>query len=318
MAPPPYRGAVTSTLNPVQQAVLGALRVPEGWEPLEEGLADAAEARLEAALEPLLGRFSSDDPLRINKHALATVLGCEAFHAEQQRQPFAWNINTVRGTIIHKAVELHLNWRGETVPGEAVDAAITAIAENPRESASEFIDQLTPAELAELRGAVLAAVTSYIDSFPPLEPRWRPVVEYPARAELLDGQVVLNARMDLVIGHPGRKVIIDLKSGRLTQVHREDLRFYALIETLRTRQAPRLLASFSLDASRLDPEAVDAGVLEAAARRAAAGIVAAAELRLGDREPVVRPGVQCRWCPLSDRCDEGQRHLRALDGDEED
>ena len=53
---------------------------------------------------------------------------------------------------------------------------------------------------------------------------------------------------------------IDLKTGRITPTHRDDLRFYALIETLRSRQAPRRLASYSLDAARLDDEDVTEGV----------------------------------------------------------
>lgn len=305
-------------LNPIQFEVLSTLRVPEDWRPLDPGVVAAVETLLVETLAPLRGRFTAENPLRINKNGLSTVHGCEKFHVEQKRQPFAWNVNTVRGTIVHKAVELLLNWRGPVTPADVVDEAIASIADNPRESASDFLDQLPAAQMAELRGAVMSAVTNFVDCFPPLKRQWRPLVEYSVLYDLFDKSVQFNTRMDLVIGQPGRRVLIDLKTGRVTPTHRDDLRYYALIETLRTRQAPRLLASYSLDSARLDEEEVSEGVLQAAVRRTAAGAIAIAELQLKSREPRVRPGMQCRWCPVAGECAEGQRHLREIAGGEDD
>jgi len=305
-------------LNPIQFEVLSTLRVPEDWRPLDPGVVAAVETLLVETLAPLRGRFTAENPLRINKNGLSTVHGCEKFHVEQKRQPFAWNVNTVRGTIVHKAVELLLNWRGPVTPADVVDEAIASIADNPRESASDFLDQLPAAQMAELRGAVMSAVTNFVDCFPPLKRQWRPLVEYSVLYDLFDKSVQFNTRMDLVIGQPGRRVLIDLKTGRVTPTHRDDLRYYALIETLRTRQAPRLLASYALDSARLDEEEVSEGVLQAAVRRTAAGAIAIAELQLKSREPRVRPGMQCRWCPVAGECAEGQRHLREMAGGEDD
>jgi hypothetical protein len=234
----------------------------------------------------------------VNKHHIATVHGCEKYHVLNRQAQFAWNINTVRGTIAHKGIELLLNWRGPIIPSEIVDAAITSVAENPRESASDFIISLPAHELAELRGAVVGAVSNFLECFPPVKPQWR--------------------RMDLVLGGPGRKVIIDLKTGRLTPTHRDDLRFYALIETLRSRQAPRRLASYSLDSARLDDEDVTEGLLQSAVRRTAHGTLLIADLVLKTREPDVRPGFQCRWCPANESCDVGAQFLRQLAGEDEE
>ncbi|MEY4010827.1 MAG: hypothetical protein RLZZ93_1520 [Actinomycetota bacterium] len=300
-------------LNPIQFEVLSTLRVPEDWRPLDPGVVAAVETLLVETLAPLRGMFTAENPLRINKNGLSTVHGCEKFHVEQK-----WNVNTVRGTIVHKAVELLLNWRGPVTPADVVDEAIASIADNPRESASDFLDQLPAAQMAELRGAVMSAVTNFVDCFPPLKRQWRPLVEYSVLYDLFDKSVQFNTRMDLVIGQPGRRVLIDLKTGRVTPTHRDDLRYYALIETLRTRQAPRLLASYSLDSARLDEEEVSEGVLQAAVRRTAAGAIAIAELQLKSREPRVRPGMQCRWCPMAGECAEGQRHLREMAGGEDD
>ena len=75
-----------------------------------------------------------------------------------------------------------------------------------------------------------------------------------ACAGRVDGPIVLSGKVDLTIGRPAgaesRKVIIDLKTGWAAPKHREDLRFYALVETLRTQVPPRKLASFYLDAGQ--------------------------------------------------------------------
>ncbi len=296
-----------------------SLGIPAGWTPLPDAVVVDIERMLTDALADLDGWFTRDQPLRVTKHWLTVIHGCEAQFLAERDAPFAWNINTVRGTIVHKAIELLVNWKNDPSPMYIVDAAITSVVNNPRESASEFVASLTAEELAELRGNVVGSVTSFIECFPPLKPQWRPVVESPLRYALLDESIVLSARLDLVIGLPGRKVIIDLKTGRITSNHRDDLRFYALIDTLRSRQPPRRLATYSLDAARLDAEDVSEGVLQAAVRRTADGARAMAEVVTKKRNPVKRPGPQCRWCPLFDQCDEGQRHVRLATGiDDED
>jgi hypothetical protein len=308
---------VDSELNPLQLAVIDALGIAPDWEPLPADVIASLEEQLSDALQPIADRFSPDSPLRINKHHLATVHGCEKYHMLQRQAPFAWNINTVRGTIAHKGIELLLNWRGPVIPAEIVDAAITSVAENPRESASGFLISLSAHEMAELRGAVLGAVTNFLECFPPIKPQWRPMVEYSASYALFDKSVIFTSRMDLVLGGPGKKVIIDLKTGRLTPTHRDDLRFYALVETLRSRQSPRQLGSYSLDSARLESEDVTEGLLQSAVRRTAQGTLLIADLVLKTREPDVRPGAQCRWCPIVDTCEIGARYLRQLNGEED-
>lgn len=304
-------------LNPLQQAVIDALGIPPEWEPLPQQVIEALENQLISALEPIAGSFTAEAPLRINKHHIATVHGCEKFHVLQRQAAFAWNINTVRGTIAHKGIELLLNWREPVIPAEIVDAAITSVAENPRESASGFLVSLTAHEMAELRGGVLGAVTNFIECFPPIKAQWRPMVEYSASYSLFDGSIIFSSRMDLVLGGPGKKVIIDVKTGRLTPTHRDDLRFYALVESLRSRQTPRQLGSYSLDSARLESENVTHELLQSAVRRTAEGTLLIADLVLKTREPQVRPGAQCRWCPINDSCELGAKYLRQLSGEEE-
>ena len=96
-------------LNPLQQEVLASLRIPEGWHPVEPRVIADVEQLLVDALAPVRGRFTKENPLRVNKHGLSTVHGCEKHHVEQKKEAFSWNVNTVRGTIVHKAIELLLN-----------------------------------------------------------------------------------------------------------------------------------------------------------------------------------------------------------------
>ena len=38
-----------------------------------------------------------------------------------------------------------------------------------------------------------------------------------------------------------------------------------------------------------------------------------AELTVDGRQPTRRVGVNCRWCPLSEHCDEGRSYLAGLE-----
>jgi hypothetical protein len=306
-----------SDLNPIQRSVFDALRVPEGWTPLPDTLVEQLEAELTSGLAALDTLFTRDEPLRVTKRAMATIHGCETHHVEEKKSAFAWSLPTVRGTVAHKAIELLLNWRGDPVPALLADAAIESLINNPRESAGIFLAQLPDSDLAELRGMIVDTVTNYLESFPPLKPQWRPVVEHSARYTMFDESIVFSSRADLVIGTAGRKVLIDLKTGQLTPTHRDDLRFYALVETLRSRQPPRSLASFSLDAARLDVEEVSEGLLRAAVRRTIDGVTLMADLVTERREPTRRAGFQCRWCPLNDSCEEGVSFLTRASGDDD-
>ena len=105
------------------------------------------------------------------------------------------------------------------------------------------------------------------------------------------------------------KVLIDLKTGGFAPSHRDDLRFYALVETLRLGTPPRLIASYYLDGGRMQEELVSEDVLRSALERVVQGAVAVAELQFQGRTPVLRPGARCGWCPIRDTCETGQRWL---------
>lgn len=302
-------------LNPTQQAVIDVLGKPAGWIPLPTTVVDTLRTQLEESLAPLAAKLSPERPLYISKSSLTTVHGCEA-HFMASLDTFEWTLMNVRGTVMHKAVELSINWRGPVEPADLVDEALARLEDEESRGPSEFIAQLSPGDRAQLRGYAVDLYTKFEESFPPLKSSWRPVTESAARVELFNGAIFLSTRVDLTLGGPGSKVIIDLKSGRIYSNHREDLRFYALVESLRSGQAPRRLATYSLESARADVEEVTEGVLQAAARRVVDGATAIYELTRENREPKLNPGPQCRWCPLKDSCETGQQFLeRGFDDD---
>ena len=74
-----------------------------------------------------------------------------------------------------------------------------------------------------------------------------------------------------------------------------------------------LLATFYVDAGRVQTEPVDEQLLETATRRTIAGVKRLAELRRGDGVAQRVPGPPCRWCSIASDCEPGQRWLEEQD-----
>ncbi len=296
-------------LNPAQQDLLGALRTgdeePRTFDP---SLRAELRADLEARIGPLVDALPQV-PLFLSKHRLSQVHGCEVRFLAEEAEEFAWTPATARGTVAHKAIELSLNLRGSSAPLELVDGALTRLAEDDR-SLGEWLRSCSPEEVAELRAEANDRVAKFLECWPPLKVGWRPVPESRVSADLCGEKVRLSGKVDLSIGfargNVAGKVLIDLKTGMFSPSHVDDLRFYALVETLRLGTPPRRLATHYLDSGRLQPEDVTEDVLWAAVARTAEGVARVVELHHDGREPVYRAGPVCRWCPLYDDCPTGQ------------
>ncbi len=290
--------------NPMQQAVVDALGKPPDWRPLSTDVIESVRGQLHGELQTVAEQLTPENALWVTKHKLTTVHGCEAHHMASLTS-FEWTIANVRGTVLHKAIELAINWRGEIIPSDVVDEALAQLANDERGSAGPFIDQLPAAERALLRGSSIDLFTKFDECFPPLKAAWRPVLESSSRYEMFERKINLSTRADLTLGAVGAKVIIDFKSGRFTPLHREELRFYALVEAMRSGQAPRRLATYSLVTARAEVEEVTEGVLQSAVRKTIEGIRLIVELERQGRVARVRPGSPCYWCPLIGECAEG-------------
>jgi CRISPR/Cas system-associated exonuclease Cas4 (RecB family) len=299
-------------LNPAQERNLALLRRTD--EPVEFAAELVAELRAEAveALTHFTERLGGNT-LFVTKHTLSSVHECEDhFMAPDE---FSWSPARARGQVAHRAIQLGLSWRGEPAPVELVDEAMARLADDERDF-GRWVAALGPADHADLRGQATERVTKFVESFPPLPASSHPVTEAAAQWPV-DHPILLRSRVDLVVGKPrGRestKVLIDLKTGRMSPRHREDLRFYALIETLVREVPPRMLATFYLDSAEPVVETVTEGVLRTALRRTLDGIHHVIRLRVEGDTPTRKPGPACRWCPLSERCAEGQAYLRGPD-----
>jgi hypothetical protein len=297
-------------LNPAQREVLDALRAPDQPRPeYEPGLRVGLRRHLEEELAPLAALL--ERPVFVSKRALGDVLACEAHHVAQTATPFEWNVAMARGIVVHRAIQLGVFRRDAPPPLELVDDALERLADDPDASVADYLLALPEAERAELRGAASEVVSAFAELWPPLPRRWLPRTETSLRAELCGGVVVLSGRVDLSLGAPdgarAGRVLVDLKTGATAPGHLHDLRFYALLETLRCGVPPLRLASSYLEEGRLAVEDVDEDVLEAAVRRTVRGVRAVLELRLGLRSAAVTPNPACRWCPARADCEGAAR-----------
>ena len=300
-------------LNPAQQEVLDQLGASRDDRPrFEVTLRHELRRELDDGLEPLLDSIVADDTLFIAKHLLGQVHGCERKFLAEEKEEFAWSVPIARGTIAHKAIELSIHWKREPEPLVMVDESLARLTDGT-DGLGEFLRTCSEVERAELRAEANDRVVKFLECFPPLKPAWRPVTESRLRLELHDARIVLSGKVDLSLGQAdgarAGKVLVDLKTGGFSPGHLHDLRFYALIETIRLGTPPRRLATYYLDQGRFVPEDVTEDLLMSTVARVVDGAHRVVELRAGTDDVKIIPGPTCRWCPALPDCDEGLRHL---------
>lgn len=298
--------------TPAQQRVIDLLGRSDERPQLPDGLADELRAELEDALKPFIavlpdGR-SYETRFNLNKRGLSDVLSCEKYFVDGMG-PFEWNTANARGTIVHKAVEVSVNLRHPTPPADLIDEAIERLANETTKTISDFLTTLDEFGRAELVGVCTAQFTRFTENFPPIKRAWVPQVESTIALSLAGGRVRVSGKLDIALGRPPDKVIIDLKTGGRDLSHTDDLRLYALIDLLSIGAAPRKVASYYLEDSVIDQEDVTEAALRATTRRLRDGLVRAIELKINGSEPVLRPGGKCRWCLHNTECQAGLQYL---------
>ena len=306
-------------LNPAQQAVLDELGAKAGDRPeFDEDLRPYLRAALETAIEPHLDALPPNEDVYLSKHRLGQVHGCEAKYLAEEAEDFEWRVPIARGSVVHKAVELAVHWRRDFEPPTLVDEALARLEAEDR-GLGYWLQGVSEAERAELRSLAVDSFTKFVECWPRLQPAWRPVTESRLRAELCAGRVILDGKVDLSLGAArglqAGKVNVDFKTGTSLPLHREDLRFYALVDALRIGVPPRMLASYYLDRAHFVSEAVTIETLRTTIARVADGVGRLVELRHGGRTPNRIPGPPCRWCPAYEDCDVGQAHRAEFDDD---
>ncbi len=292
-------------LNPAQLAVQRGLLDVGGLRPLinhEEAaeLRAGFEQRVQWALNALQ---TAGQKLFISKGMITTIHSCET--RWRDGNAFAWNTATATGSVAHKATELLLLGRLGGYPSEAVEGVMVELV-GAGGSLGAFLEEAMPTELASVRSGAITATTTMIDGFPPIGRAWNGRAEQSFGFTLGGDTIMLSARPDLAFGRPSgpdaRSLLIDFKTGRPSPAHTDDLRFYALVFTLRFGVPPWRVATFYANDGTWHTEDVDRDVLDAAARRTTDAILKAAEMHTSDRPPGLTPGMHCRWCALKETC----------------
>lgn len=302
-------------LTPAQSDTLARLSAAPADRPtFPADLRDRLRALLEGELSGPATAIPDGTTLFVNKRALAGVHGCEARWQAEDEAGFTPSVPVVIGSVAHKAIELSIHGARPRDPGDLVDRALERLSGSERWM-GDWLERCDEDDRAEVRSAAIAKVAAFDEIWPTLERSWRPVTEASVRQDLLGRRISLNGKVDISLGHPdgltARKVIVDLKTGRFALHHRDDLRFYALVETLRIGTPPRAVATSYLESGELHVEEVTEDMLATAVARTVDGVERIVGLRFGGDEPVRRPSGGCRWCPLLEQCDVGRAHLDA-------
>lgn len=303
--PEPFRD-----LNPAQQRVLDDLL---GWrEPRPPADADGDRRwsqRLEECLAPAAALVPPGGELWLNKSKL-DALDCDGRFLDQQDEPFAWSVPLLRGRMAHTAIELDHYGRRERRVEEVVAGAWERLA-TERGSHGDFLAELGGVAADDLRGQTAEAVREFRECFPPLPEPVEVRAEVAFRARLCGGKITLAGRPDFALGRPQhagqrRLLLLDFKTGRRQPLqHRADMRFYALLATLKYGVPPFRVATYYLDEAGWEAEDVDADVLEAAVRTVDAKARRAARLefdRPPDGELRLVAGPACNWCGRAPSC----------------
>ena len=180
--------------------------------------------------------------------------------------------------------------------GDPLADALDGLGVDEHQSALvAWIGDLAPSELAELRSEVDRQAHGLAHRWPALDPAWLPRTQESMRAVLVGGMVELSARVDLAIGPPAEDessvAIVEVKSGARRPAHRDDLRFYALVEALRSPAPPFAVATYYSRTGEVDVESVTHDMLVEAARRCLVGTRA-----LAGAPSEVDSGAWCSAC----------------------
>ncbi|MCH2621168.1 MAG: PD-(D/E)XK nuclease family protein [Acidimicrobiales bacterium] len=300
-------------LNPAQLEVIEHLGAPLKDRPsFTSDLKKHLRSALETSVAHCIEEIPNGESIFLSKHRLSQIHGCEEKFIAEENDDFEWQVATARGTIVHKAIELSVNWRKEIEPSVIVDEAVARLEEDSN-SLGHWLQGCSEIERAELRSISVDTFTKFLECWPTLKPSWRPVTESRVRADLCNDTLILSGKVDLTLGvaegNRAGKVIVDFKTGGFNATHHEDLRYYALVETLRIGMPPRMIASYYLDQAHFVPEKVTEELLTATVRRIAQGVERIVEITFMGESPKLKPGPSCKWCLILDDCDTGKKYL---------
>lgn len=272
-------------------------------------LAPALRGFLESELTGAAGRIPPGEHVFVGKSSLDTLV-CDGWHRDRAERSFRYSPAIVRGRLVHRAVELDWKTRRRH-PAEAVVGRVwEELASDPRDGLAGYLNGLDPFAGGELRHDAEQLLHEFRDTWPALPSVAAARLEQKVRVELAGGAVRLQGTPDLTLGRVRgdrcRMLLVELKTGqRRPQAERDELRFYALLLTLKYGVAPWRWATYYVTECAWEAEDLDPDALWAAARRVVAGVEQAVRLRTDTPEEEtlqLQGGPHCAWCSRAAAC----------------
>lgn len=243
-------------------------------------------------------RAVGDITTKLTKYSIGALLGCQSKFVAESATGFAWSPPLARGTIVHKAIELWV-YEPDARAVELVEWAIRSVRRDEY-GIGQWLDSLDRGEMAEVKALAATTVAAVHDTWPKLDQKWQPISEMKIAATF--GRVSVAGAVDLSLGAKATRTFVDWKTGRASSRHSDDMFLYAFLETIRTGTPPKNVATAYIDRGALDVHPITAERFEQTGAR----IIAAARVSalLKTTAPTTTPSPACRWCPLSDTCED--------------
>jgi len=249
------------------QEVLAALRGDPTRRPdVDPGLAGGLREWLEDGLCSLPEQLKT--PLVVSKQTLRDVLAgskAEESRGDRGRVSQALALGAVMDVLFRQVVTLG---RIDDPIGDGLDALRIDVR---RAEILQYVEDLSGEDLTRFRDEVETQSAILLSRWPKLSTSWLPRTQERIAVPLAGGNVVLVGIIDLVVGAPssGRAsvALIEVKSGKMRMEDREDLWFYALLETLRSGAPPSRVATFYTRTGQVEAEDVDDARLIASVQR---------------------------------------------------
>lgn len=269
---------------------------PTGDLPSEDDLRDLRDD-IEADLVAITSEWDDrpDSPLRITKARLQSTGICHA-QVLAEAEPFVLDTDVAAGAICDIAAGFVVIHPTYEPAGDWFEALRWALAQE-RPDILELVEQLDPDQRAVFVATVDDRCNALRDLIGDVR-HCQPTIRERARLPFDRAGVLLSVETDLLTRgkHP---TIVELKSGRLGPWVLDELRFYALVRSLRDLRAPTFMCSISLSDHNITALPLRFDDLVAAARRVVAAAEALVDIdrSVGAGEPVqTSPGGHCRWC----------------------
>jgi hypothetical protein len=242
-------------------------------------------------------------PLLVTKSRL-TRITCDGLQREPVPYTHAWA--NARGTLTHAAIELDVDGLRAASSADVALRAWQRLATDRAGDPGSLASWLNARDDDE-RSLLLAESTSLLDGFREVWPALDTVgvrvrTEQRLIAELGGRAIRLQGVPDLMVTSPrqdgrARTLLVDLKTGMPRgQQDRDELRFYALLATLRDDVPPFRWATLYVTEGRVEHEDLSEGVLAVAAERVADVIRQAARIVRVEQDRDAEQLVAGAWC----------------------